>query len=331
MFPHRIIVFIFLFVLSGCLGNVHQGVGSLPEWVESPPADNTTLYFGVGEGFSLIRAKEAALNDIAGKLGTDISSKISSDVRQYGDQVKSLAHQVITARIHKTKLIHPQIIKSAKYDGNFYVLLSVSRKNMAKDTGSRLKHIDQRLKQQWQSLDSLSRLQQFIRTQKLSTDIDGATALALTLQSLDHGFESDAYLARYNRYRKKSDGLLARTRFYIRPAKKLNTVVEHLLALLSRAEIQSSVSSIGRNTSSHDAFIEIKGEVKSDVAFSTTFARLTVLLEVKDGRGNIVASQKYKATGKSLNDAASAKRDAVEKLMKQWNARPVLTVIGLNL
>jgi len=299
--------------------------------MESPPPDTQVVYFGTGEGFSLLRAKEAALNDIAGKLGTDISSKVDSDIRQVGDQVRTRARVFITAKINKIKLIHPQVIKRAKYDGRIYVLLSVSRTAMSKDAYSRLKHLDQHLKQQWQDLSGRSSLQQLIRTQKLSSEVDRATALVFSLQALDQHFVSGPYLERYNAYSQKSRALLSSAHFQIRPIKIMKAVAQNLLRLLSRDDIRSKVMKPGRRPTSQHPLIEVKGDLRIEEAPSVKYAHLTVIFEVKDKRGNTVASRKHKATGKSLSDAASATRSAMKKLMERWKREAVLNVIGLNI
>lgn len=328
LFGNSLIFLFFTLTLSGCLADVLHLRATFPEWVAAPPQDTQTELIGVGEGSSLDRAKVSALNDIAGKLGTHVSSLVDRDVRQYGDQIKTLAHQLITARIDKIKLIHPRVIKSARYDGNYYVLLSVSKAAMLKDTRSRLNDLDERLKQQWQALRTLSPLRQFVRARKLAPKVDEASGLVMTLQALHEAFLSQPFLERYNGYRQTTDELLATTHFRILTTKAMRPVSEHLLERLSSEEIRSSLETRLRGKG---PVIEVTGTIKKGLAFGSKFSHLTTVFELKDARGNTVARREHQATGKSSNDHVSATRNAIEKLIKQWERESILSVIGLNL
>jgi len=318
-----------LLFLSACLGAFPPAGSGLPVWVLSPPPDSAADLIGIGEGFTIARAKASALNDIAGKLGTEVSSNIGRDVRLNGHQLKAVAHEVITARVKNTKLIHPRVLKSAKHGKKYFVLLAVSREAMFRDTNSRLRQMDQVLNQQWEALPSLSPLLQFVRVQKMASDSEKASSLARILGALDGHFKAASYLEKYNAYKKKRDALLSSTRFQIQRAKAMPALLQGLVERLSRDKIQSTLSrGLPRGA---DPVIEVSAKVDKRLVFATKYVHLSAVLVVKDRNGNIISSRKYKARGESLNDFAAATLKAVEHLVKQWQQRPALEILGLNI
>jgi len=316
------------FLLSGCAGAFPAPGGSLPGWVMSPPADTSRDFFGVGEGTSLARAKASALNDIAGKLGTEVSSNVGRDVRQNGEQIQRMAHEVITARVDKTRLLHHRVLKSTQRGGRYYALLSVSREAMKRDALLRLKQLDQYLAQQWQALPGLSALQQFVRAQKMAERSKQAIGLVMILQALDRHFQVRPYFEKDNLYQKKRDALLSSTLFRIHSSRGMHALAQGLVARLSRDHIQSALGSRGRSA---DPVIEVRAELEKRVAFSTSYVRLLAALIVKDAEGHIVSSLKYEARGESIENFGAATQNAVEGLLKQWQRKPALEIIGLGI
>src|SRR5262245_23934398 len=115
----------FLFALIFFLGTAHAN--GLPQWVSNPEQDDAKSIYGVGDGSSLARATQSALNNISGKLATVIKSNITANTTLDQGRTSVYFSEDVSTKTFDTKLSGYEVERSVVQDGTYYVMVRMSR------------------------------------------------------------------------------------------------------------------------------------------------------------------------------------------------------------
>ncbi|MBM7456971.1 hypothetical protein HNR62_002873 [Oceanisphaera litoralis] len=100
---------------------------SAPDWWLNPPLDSQDALYGSGEGFSLEQARQAALNNIAGKLSTQISSSLSRHSQQVNARSSDTVDRQVRSYVAQINLSNFERLKTEQLDKRVFVLIKVDR------------------------------------------------------------------------------------------------------------------------------------------------------------------------------------------------------------
>ena len=315
-----------LLTIQACsLGSKPVKVATVPPWVLNPAADTSSTIYGIGSGFSYNQAKQAALKDITEKLITQISSQGKSELSVHNSSVSRSANEQINTRTIDTQLSDYKVLKSQQVGSELFMQVSMSRRDFIKSTSSRLKELDDKIKNTMQGLSKKPKLQQLIATQNLKPNITKARSLVLLLQAAGGQQNTDEYLAYYGSALKKSNDLLYSLRFNVSSSNNLKDFAKHLTALLHNENISASIS----KSKNGDAHVYVSGKIKNTVMFSQHIAQLKISIKTSDKNNRVISVIEYESSGSSTSSANSASNSAIKNMGQKLKDNGILKSLGL--
>lgn len=102
------------------------------DWWFNPPEDTVEFMYGLGEGFTLQQARQAALADIAGKLSTEISSSLNRLAQENDGRFNESVRQEVSSQTANVELSQFQVIQSYQSNSMLRVLVRLDRQRLAK-------------------------------------------------------------------------------------------------------------------------------------------------------------------------------------------------------
>ncbi len=303
-----------------------QATEQIPNWVKTPPADNATSIFGLGEGDSLESARQSALKDIAGKLETHVKSETENRAFLRNDQISSSFEQNIQTQVKDTKLVSYEMIKSAHVNGRTYALLAMSRGDFVKDKQHRLNEINEQITQLLSSIKSKSKLEQMIAYNKAFALATEARPYVYIIRAVDAGFDSKPYLKAFDSYQQKEQQLAESIRFYIKSPSELNKVAKYI-----RDALQTYNFQVTDTKASADAIISLTGEIKKNVIFSSKTVAIVYDMLVSTPQGQLLSKKHFRLNGSSVTNYDVAFETALRQLRTQVETKASLfDMLGLK-
>ncbi len=299
---------------------------TIPQWVANPVADDAEYMYGVGEGESLAKAVQSALNTISGKLATVVSSNISAETTLNQGKVSGYFSQQVESKTLETKLSGYEVVQSDSRDGHFYALVKMSRRIFVNDTLARLKSVDDRLNNRVASASQVSKLQHYLALHEIKPDLSEATALVMLLQAASPQFESEKYLSAYRKYLSDTNEMLYRLKFKVEAESAMSGVADIVVRMLSGEKLSASTSRRARA----DAVIAISGKVQNKIIYSEYNTQLRVRIQVSDETGRNVNTEEYVVAGGSLSGFEASTATATGLLQKELENAGILVLLGLH-
>jgi hypothetical protein len=312
--------FLLAFNLGGCVDQAlvknqsasTQPVQKIPDWATSPPTDTASSIYGLGEGNSLEKARQNALRDIAGKLETHVRSETENRDYLRNNQLSSSFQQTIQTQVKDTKLVSYETVKSAQVNGKTWILVAMSRGDFVKDRQHHLDEISQQISDLQAGAQGKSKVEKMVAYNRISALAAQARPYVYIIRAVDAGFNSKAYLQQYDHYKTTEQKLAESTRFYISGPSDLNKVSQYLKDALQTYNFQ-----VTNNRSQADAIIQVEGDVKKNVIFSSKTVAIVYDLLVKTPQGQLLSKQHFRLNGSSVSNYDVAFDTALRTLRKQ--------------
>ena len=318
-----------LIVLSACVSNQpkqasNQVNAEIPSWVKVPPGDNSVHMYGIGEGYSLDRAKQSALKDIAGKLATHVKSETENRSYLQNGQLDSSFKQKINTHVKDTKLTNYETLKTAQSQGQYYVLVAMSRAAFVKDKQDQLAEINNRISTELNNVEKKNKLLQLVSYNEAINLSNQARPLIYLIGAADSKADVQQHLDTYRKYEQKEKRLSETTQFFLKSNVEMAPLVRQIQKALQTNGFQLS------NRSKADSVVELKGSMTEQEIFSTKSVRINFDVLTKTRSGQLVSSRSYQLTGSSVTSYDSARKIAMNKLTKKLsNKVDVYHMLGL--
>lgn len=326
---HVLLIFALMFWANVSLGFEIRFGGSakeIPQWVANPITDDADYIYGVGEGDSLAKSVQSALNNISGKLATVVSSNISSETTLAQGRASVYFSEQIRTKTFDTKLSNYEVVQSASQDEHYYAMVKMSRSAFIKDTMARLRMIDDRLNNRVALASKVSRLQHYLALNEIKPDIAEATALVLLLQAASPAFDSNKYLVVYQKHQAMMNEMLFQMKFRVEADPRMTVIAEIVIKLLGSEKLSASLSETGRA----DAVIAITGNAQNSIIFSEYSTQLRIKIQVSDETGRKINTEDHVVAGSSLTNFDSSKNTAVTMLENELESEGAFAILGLQ-
>lgn len=115
-----------LFTSANISGTVHA-----QDWWQTPPQDTDAVIYGLGDGFTLEQAQQSALNNIAGKLSTQLSSSIARVSQAAGQTSAEHVRRELLSSVAQVELSQFQTLQVAEHGRVTRVLVALDRDRLA--------------------------------------------------------------------------------------------------------------------------------------------------------------------------------------------------------
>jgi len=298
----------------------------LPQWVKNPPSDTPSTLYGLGSGRTLEAAKNAALNDIAGKLNIWVASSSEASSSRYAGEASRSYSEDIETRIEDLKLNNYEIEKTTERRGTTTVLLRVGRQAVFRDTKNRLQDMDETLTRVFKK-DEGSSLVRFAAYQKQLKTLEDASRLVRILGALRSDFRGKAYMDRYREYRRTVETMRDQLAFRVVPSENTRHLGQQLVSLLVGKGVKAETGASG---GSGTGSIKIRDTVTREEVFNTNLVQLHIWVTVKDERGIQVAKAEFTESGNSPSGYDVALETANRKIRNHLKERGIFTALRLT-
>lgn len=153
------------------------------DWWQSPPRDTEDIIYGLGDGFSLEQAQQSALNTIAGKLSTQLSSSIARVSQDAGHNSAEHVRREMQSSVAQVELSQFETLQVAEHGRITRVLVALNRERLAHIWHAQ---IDDNLQQLVPLLpqSSITDFQHWLQLQALLPLAQQTRSLELSLQAL---------------------------------------------------------------------------------------------------------------------------------------------------
>ncbi len=322
------ILFIFMVTVffSACGASATSAkieITNTKSWINTPPSDTLTCFYGVGYGETQKDAKSDALATISAKISVDVASNFSSSVtaiRHSGDE--AVLSETKNEVVSKSKQIQYDDvrIKESYNDGKKWaVLVEVNRDTLSKTYERKLNKIDNKLKAKWELYQNST----FFKKLKLSVDIKKylkqTDDFFPLLHALNSRYDDSKYTSRYLEYTKEMDKAESLMVFKIKSDKNSEP-----LASLIRSELSAKNASFSNKNYNVLIIITTKAKEKKYKSTNEKFANLSfalrkTIIKATDRDGKVVSNVVYKtksASSEGFKDAI-ARTAKYEKKIKQ--------------
>lgn len=297
----------------------------LPSWVAEPPSDTELTYYGVGQGSTLAKAKQAALESIAGKLFTQIQSTFIIDITVRGDVVKENIQSYVRSVISNTRLSRYTVVKIEKIKRDFWVQLSINKEHLYRVNLDALQDLETELTNRFKSMPTESVLRIFTEQGELSEKLTAARNKLLIAsamnQEIDYTAKSNQISIYQEALRKKINQLLV----YVKADKEMMPLAQNLADKISTEGMAATVFPPSRRVPT----ITLSGIFRSRYQFDRKYTSADVLVEVVDEFGDPVASRTLRLNGSSIYSDELAKNIAVNRLLAELDQSNLLFSLGL--
>jgi hypothetical protein len=317
----NIVFFSLLFLFSSCIRGWEQ-----PRWIFDQPSDTNKIY-GVGQSYSILDAKQIALEDVASKLSLIVSSKTSSSISRSGNFLTDGFSSNIDTEVGKIKFNNYVVEKSEKISDSYAVMVSVDKAKLFTEKKTQVDNIISSSAKLYNSLSGKNILEERDGLVKINNDMNEMINLSYILFALNSSYNLDNSLMIASDYKQKYNDLMS----------SLSVVVEENSDPAVRKIIIDLLNSRGftvvannHSQNSKIAYIKIQNSTVKDKIYNGYGVNLTINLNI-GSQEKIINSNTVQVGGTSsisydeaLNSAlgalkAKVKNDGFESVfgMKQ--------------
>lgn len=320
-------VAILSFLLLSCASNQPQELKQLPNWYVLPTVNNSQNLYGVGEGYTMAEASKSALNNLAGKLMTSISSESSMllESNRYG--VNEQSRQKINQVIEMITFANYQISQSASYNGKIYAEIAVDRDVFIKDRKQKLEDLNKQMSNLADGLSGktiLERRNILQKINKLAIEASRINAVLAGILADGIDFKSNANL--YNSYQNSYQTLLDKIEFFIDNKNAPKSVVNVLTSALNQEKIK--VVKTKNLANPNLVVVEVKSEMAEQKIYGSNIAKLTLNFVLLSNQNKIINSNDVQVSGSSVIDKNEAVNSAISSLADKINQEGILEILG---
>jgi len=310
----------FLFLIFSCTSDEKpQQINSLPVWYIAPKISDQNLY-GVGEGYTLTESGKSALNNLAGKLMTSISSESSIVLESNKYSTNEQSRQKISETVAKITFSNYQISNSALFGGRIYVEISVNRDGFINDYTQKLKDLNQKMADLFkkaQAKDSgksiLERLSDLELVNNLSLEAQSISQILTSLSGNQNNFRGNLDL--YNSYQSSYQNLASKIEFFIEGQNAPKPLVSKIINILNQKKLKVVKN---KNLANSDlVIIQIGTKINEQKIYGSHIVKLKIDLNLLSNQNKIIKSITLEKSGSSVinkEEAVSASLSDLDDL-----------------
>ncbi len=287
----------------------------LPSWYLNSPTNTAIFIYGEGEGSSIKEAKANALDTMASRLVVSVASSMTTttNTNTSRDASKSSYSKDVSKSVkldvEKIKFTNAKAVESDNISGKFYVLMKVNREMLFENKKKEFDINDQRVDEQYNSLNSFSKLEQIHTLQNMYPMVINGKRQAIVLNAIQNDFDQAVFLKKYDSYidaiyKLKSDSVIL-----VETNSKDRYFADQLIDQLNQQQYKIS-------RTNGDIVIKINNKVKYSVAKGWNIAKVSTTLSVL-ADSKIVSNRTIRTVGRSSTSKESALEGASLSFIKK--------------
>ena len=270
-------------------------------------------------------ARRAALKDVATKLRVSISGRIDSQVTDTNGKVDRQARSRMSEEVQKTEFRNFSIDQTAQGGKGFYVLVKVDRQAFMGDIRAKLDPLDATIEQSVASLDKASPLERFIGLRRLLPTLDSASAQAQLLVGAENGGSGLAKLKRYQAVQQRVEESSAALVFQLQSKPQDADIANAIGTFVNENGMRAVTTPGGAGN-----VLVVTAVNREDELYGSKVVKLNVNVNVRDDRGQSLASRDHEVSGTSRYDFKAARQNAIEALLTSLREEGPIAGLGFG-
>ena len=133
-------MFLLFLMVLGCQSTTE--VIKIPQWVSTPPLDTQDLFYGIGSGPDVKTANNAALKDVASKLGVTVEGVYAQRQQVNNSIFQNDIDDRVQLSVEKTFISKYQIVANEVAAQLIYSLVRVSKTQLVMDAQKNLSEVN---------------------------------------------------------------------------------------------------------------------------------------------------------------------------------------------
>ena len=290
---------VFLFFIFSCASSDQtQQLSSLPSWYITPKVSDQNLY-GVGEGYTLAEASQGALNNLASKLMTSISSESSTLLESNKYSTNEQSRQNISEVVAKITFNNYKVSNSAAFGGKIYTEISVNRDGFIAEYNQKLQGLSQKMAEtfkQAQSKSILEKLNDLESVNDSSLEAESINQILASLGANQANFKNNINL--YNSYQNSYQNLSSRIEFFIDNKNAPKALIAKVISVLNHKKLKVVKT---KNLANPDlVIIQISSDITEQKIYGSYIAKLKVDFNLLSNQNKIIKSTSFENSGSSV-------------------------------
>jgi hypothetical protein len=324
------LLFIFLpFLLFSCSYNKTKHLSQIPNWYVQPTANDSYNLYGVGEGYTIDEASKAALNNLAGKLITNISSESSLLLQSNNYWVNQQSRQNINQVIQNITFTNYRISNSSSYDGKIYVEITVDRNSFTKYYKQELENLNTKMPDLAKTLSGKNILEKrniLKEINDLSIQASKVNAIleSIGARNVDFKTNNNLYAFYQNSYKK----LLNTIEFSIEGKNVPDALIDVVVLGLNQEKIK--VVRAKNINNPNLVIVQIKSRATHQKIYGSNIAKIKLDFTLQSGSGKTINSNQVEVSGSSV----IGKQEAINAAIAQFNDKVakdgILKIFGIK-
>jgi len=323
MYIKTLFAFLFITFFSACGASASSAnIKASMSWLNSPPSDTSSYFYGVGYGATQKDAKSDALATISAKISVSVASNFSSSVtatRHNGneDLLENTKNEVVS-QSKKIEYTDVKVEESFNDGKQWIVLVEVDRSILSATYERKLNKVDSKLKAEWSVYKDAGLFEKLKISATINRYLKETDTFFPILHAINRNYNDSKYTSSYRDYTKEMRKAKNELVFKIKSDSR-----SEALASLIRGELSAQNATFNNKTYNVQISISTKAKMRKVRSTNAQFANLTIALrktviKAIDRDGNIVSNTVYKTKeGSSINfEDAIAKTAKYEKMIQ---------------
>ncbi|MBL6621347.1 MAG: LPP20 family lipoprotein [Rickettsiales bacterium] len=323
----KILKLTFFILITSCVSKIDNA--EIPKWYLSPPKNNIENLYGVGVG-SKDQAVKFALNNISEKILVTISSDYSQNISEAKlnnlSEYESRVSQNIDSNTLSIEYSNYEVEKTANISDKTYVLVSVSRQEIANKYISELRNNNKEITSLYKSLQKEIPVRKLIIINKIKPLIHKQKLNIKLLNSLtkDNDFTAN-YLDFYQEIKEeeikiKKDALI---NIISKPSDS------RIANALSEALNKSGFNVSYKEENNNNVILRISTKTIHQEIYGSHMVKINLNLKLIENYGKQIAEKNIELKGSSRLNSSAAIDSAIKDLNKKISESDIFTILGI--
>ena len=306
----KLIITLLCFFLSSCSpNNKIQPLNQLPNWYITPQSSNTKNLYGVGEGYTLSEASRSALNNLASKLMTSISSESSMLLESNRYATNEQSRQKINEVVAKITFNNYQVSHSASFGGKIYVEIAVDHDVFVSEYSQKLSTLNQRMADIFKNSEGKTILEKLTDLELVNNLSLEATIINQILSGLNANNDAQNNSKLYQSYQNSYQNLATKIEFFI----ENKNAPKALISLLTNNLNQKNLKIVRTKNISNPnlVIVQTSCEITEQEIYGSNITKLKCNFNLLSNQNKIIKSRSFENSGSSMLGKQEATNSAI--------------------
>ncbi|MFT6332445.1 MAG: hypothetical protein ACJAW3_000782 [Lentimonas sp.] len=300
------------FTISCAVNPKIESLNQLPNWYITPQSFDSQNLYGTGEGFTIAESSKSALNNLAGKLITTISSNSSLLMESNLYSINEQSRRKINEEVAKITFNNYQVSRSAIFNAQIYSEITVNRADFIANYSQKLDLLNKQMSEIFTEAHNKTILEKFNHLKQVNGLSLEAEIIASVLNSLGEEREIDLYKS----YQRSYHNLSSKMEFFIEDKKLPLPLKQKVISNLTSQNLKIVKNKNLKNPNLIIVKINVDSNYKE--LYGSHIVRLRLDFNLISNQNKIIKSSSVENTGSSTLEKEAAMKAAINGI-KDFN------------